>query len=82
MWYTYILRCSDGSLYTGITNDLEKRIASHNAGKGAAYTRSHRPVELVYFQRHRSRSKSLQTEARIKALSRSEKEAYVMRKKA
>ena len=46
--YTYMVRCRDGSLYTGWTNDLDRRVASHNAGKGAKYTKSHRPVELVY----------------------------------
>ena len=50
MNYTYIVRCSDGSLYTGWTNDLEKRIKAHNEGKGAKYTKSRRPVELVYYE--------------------------------
>ena len=50
MNYTYILQCSDGSLYTGWTNDLEARIQAHNAGRGAKYTRSRRPVKLVYYE--------------------------------
>jgi putative endonuclease len=49
--YTYIVRCADGTLYTGWTNDLKKRIKAHNAGKGAKYTKIRRPVELVYFER-------------------------------
>lgn len=48
--YTYIVRCADGTLYTGWTNDLKKRIKAHNAGKGAKYTKTRRPVELVYFE--------------------------------
>ena len=48
--FTYILKCSDGSLYTGWTNDLERRVKAHNAGKGAKYTKCRRPVELVYFE--------------------------------
>ncbi len=79
LWYTYIVRCSDQTLYTGITNDLDKRIAAHNTGKGAAYTRARKPVKLVYFQRHRSRSKSLRTEAEFKRLSRAQKEAFLLR---
>lgn len=50
MNYTYILKCKDGSLYTGWTNDLEQRVAAHNTGKGAKYTKARRPVELVYFE--------------------------------
>ena len=52
MNYTYMVKCSDGSFYTGWTNNLEKRIASHNAGKGAKYTKSRCPVELVYFEEY------------------------------
>ena len=82
MWHTYLLRCSDGSIYTGITNNLEKRLAAHNAGKGGAYTRSHRPVTLIFYQRHRTRSKSLQTEAQFKRLSRDQKEKFLRRSEA
>lgn len=52
-WFVYIVRCRDGSLYTGATNDLDKRVRAHNAGKGARYTRSRRPVELVFSRRAR-----------------------------
>ncbi len=78
LWYTYLVRCRDGTIYTGVTNNLEKRLAVHNAGKGAAYTRSRRPVTLVFFQRHRTRSKSLKEEARFKRLSRDQKEALLL----
>ena len=61
--YTYILRCADGTLYTGWTNDIEKRLAAHNAGKGAKYTKPRLPVELVYFEKHETK------EERVKILS-------------
>jgi len=73
MWFTYILCCSDGSLYTGITNDLQARIETHNAGKGARYTRSRRPVRLVGFERFRSKPGAMRREIEIKALPRPEK---------
>jgi putative endonuclease len=72
-WWVYILKCVDGSLYTGITNDLERRIAAHNAGRGAAYTKSHRPVTLVWKKRAMTRSTALKREAAIKKLARKEK---------
>src|SRR3954469_5380128 len=72
-WVVYVVRCRDGSLYTGISNDVEARVAVHNQGRGARYTRSRRPVTLVYLERRRSRSTALQREASIKALSRAEK---------
>lgn len=72
-WKLYILRCSDGSLYTGITTDVEKRITTHNAGKGAKYTRSRKPVELVYSEECTDHSTALKREIEIKALSREEK---------
>ena len=73
MNYTYILRCADGSLYTGWTNDLAKRVQAHNRGKGAKYTRSRRPVELAYSESFETKSEAMQREAEIKKLSREEK---------
>lgn len=68
-WHVYMVRCSDGTLYTGITRDLEKRIAAHNSGKdGARYTRSRRPVTLVYAMEAESRSAAARLEYRIKKL--------------
>lgn len=72
-WYVYMVRCRDGSLYTGITNDLSRRVAAHSNGTGARYTRSRRPVTLVYSRRARDKSSALKTEYRLKQLSRSEK---------
>jgi putative endonuclease len=72
-WFVYMVRCRDGSLYTGITTDLERRVAAHSAGKGARYTRSRRPVTLVYSRRARDKSSALRTEYRLKQLSRAEK---------
>ena len=72
-WSVYILRCRDGSLYTGIAKNPEARLAMHAAGEGAAYTRTRRPVEIVYKKSGYSRSGALIEEARIKRLSRSEK---------
>ena len=73
MNYVYILRCADGTLYTGWTNDLEKRLRAHNSGKGAKYTRSRRPVELAYFESFETKSEALRREAEIKNRSREEK---------
>ena len=75
--YVYILRCSDGSLYTGWTTDLAHRLEAHNEGAGAKYTRSRRPVELVYHEVFDSRSTALKREAAIKRLSRKEKLALI-----
>ena len=72
-WKLYILRCKDGSLYTGITTDVEKRLAAHNSGKGAKYTRSRRPVELVYQEDCADHSTALRREMEIKALTREER---------
>jgi putative endonuclease len=72
-WFVYLLLCSDGSLYTGITNDLERRIAQHNDGKGAKYTRSRRPVKLVYRRNCRDQSDALKKEHSIKQMSRDKK---------
>ena len=70
-WYVYMVQCSDGTLYTGITNDLEKRITAHNSGKdGARYTRGRRPVKLVYAEKTGSKSAAASQEHRIKRLKR------------
>ena len=74
MYLVYILECADASLYTGITNDLEKRLAAHNSGKdGARYTRGRRPVRLVYSEECGKRGDALKREAAIKKLPRMEK---------
>jgi predicted GIY-YIG superfamily endonuclease len=72
-WFVYVVRCRDGSLYTGISTDVDARIARHNAGAGARYTRARRPVRLLYVERKRNRSNALRREAAIKALSRARK---------
>lgn len=72
--WVYILRCADGSLYTGWTFDLEVRIAAHNSGRGAKYTAGRRPVELVYFEKAGSRNDALRRERAIKKMSRNGKE--------
>ena len=77
MNYTYILRCKDGSLYTGWTNDLEKRIACHNAGKGAKYTKARIPVELAYYESFQSKEEAMRREWEIKRLTRKEKLALI-----
>lgn len=78
-WFVYLARCSDGSLYTGVTTDPEHREAVHNTGRGAAYTRSRRPVRMVYREAVGSRGDALRREAAIKRLGRKEKEAIVGR---
>jgi predicted GIY-YIG superfamily endonuclease len=76
-WFVYLLRCADGSLYTGITTNVDRRCEEHNAGTASHYTRSRRPVALVYQERQDSRSLALKREAAIKALPRVEKEALI-----
>lgn len=71
---TYILRCSDNTLYTGWTNDMGKRLAAHNDGTGAKYTRGRRPVELVYKEEFATKQEAMRREAAIKKMSRAEKE--------
>lgn len=72
-WWVYILRCADGTLYTGATNDLDCRLAAHNAGRGAKYTRARRPVALVYREAAADKSAALQREAALKKLARAAK---------
>ncbi len=75
--YTYMVECSDGTFYTGWTNDIEKRIRMHNAKKGAKYTRSRTPVRLVYLEVWDTKQKAMQREAKVKKMSRREKEKLV-----
>jgi putative endonuclease len=72
-WQVYILECADGSLYTGIARDLDSRIAAHNAGSGAKYTRGRRPVKLLYHETAADRGTALRREAALKKLSRADK---------
>lgn len=72
-WVVYLLRCVDGSLYCGITNDLDKRIDKHNSGSGAKYTKTRRPVVLVYSEAAENKSAALKREWLIKQLSRKQK---------
>lgn len=80
MNFVYILRCGDGSLYTGWTKDLERRLSAHASGKGAKYTRSHLPVELVYYETFPGVHEAMSRERQIKALSRREKLALIYEK--
>ena len=73
MNYVYILRCGDGSLYTGWTNDLEKRVKAHSSGRGAKYTRTHLPIELVYSEQLDTKEAAMSREWHIKRLSHAEK---------
>lgn len=75
--YTYVLKCADGSLYTGYTNHLKKRIETHNSGKGAKYTRARRPVELLYYERYATKEEAMKREYAFKQLSRKEKMAVL-----
>ena len=77
MNYTYILRCKDGTLYTGWTNHLEKRLKDHNEGKGAKYTKSRTPVTLVYHEIFETKEEAMRREYAIKQMSRSEKEKLI-----
>ena len=77
MNYTYIVKCADGSFYTGWTTDIERRLKCHNAGKGAKYTRPRLPVELVYFESFETKEEAMRCEAAIKKLSRERKEQLV-----
>ncbi len=76
-WSVYVLRCGDGTLYTGIAKNISARLTKHNAGRGAAYTKTHLPVALVYSEPLMTRSKALIREAAIKRLSRPGKEKLV-----
>ena len=78
--FCYILECADGSYYTGWSTDPQRRLQEHNAGRGSRYTRSHRPLRLVYVEELPDRSAAMKREAAIKALPRGKKEALVRNK--
>ena len=79
MYYVYILKCSDDTLYTGITTDPERRLKEHNSGTGAKYTRSRRPVEMVYSETAADRSEASKRETEIKKFSRAQKLEMIRR---
>ena len=81
MNYTYIVKCADGTLYTGWTNDLEKRMKAHNSGKGAKYTKARRPVELAYYEEFETKEQAMKREYAIKQLGRKEKQKLIAGKK-
>ena len=76
-WYVYILRCGDGSLYTGITDNIPRRLAAHQAGRGAKYTRGRGPLKLVYLEEVSDKPAALRREIEIKRLKRAEKERLI-----
>ena len=78
--YTYMVKCSDGTLYTGWTTDLEHRVKAHNDGEGAKYTRSRRPVELVYYEEYVTKAEAMKREYSIKQLTRKQKEKLIENK--
>jgi predicted GIY-YIG superfamily endonuclease len=82
IWNVYVLRCGDGTLYTGIAKDVFLRLEKHQKGKGAAYTKTHLPVELVYQEEKLTRSQALTREAAIKRLRRKDKEKLISPAKA
>lgn len=77
-WYLYMLRCADGTLYTGITTDVEKRFQAHSQGRGAKYTRGRGPLTLVYREACGTHSDALRREATVKRLSRTQKEEMLL----
>ncbi|RPF52244.1 GIY-YIG nuclease family protein [Aquisalibacillus elongatus] len=77
MHYTYMLRCRDKSLYTGYTNDLDKRLKKHLEGKASKFTRTRLPVEIVYYETFETKSEAMSREAKIKQLSKVEKESLI-----
>ena len=76
-----MLKCSDGTLYTGWTNDLEKRVEAHNSGKGTKYTKARRPVELAYYEEFETKEQAMKREYAIKQLGRKEKQELIAGKK-
>ena len=76
-WYLYILRCGDGTLYTGITTDVEARLAQHRCGKGAKYTRGRGPLELVYREQCEDHSHALKRELAVKSMTKEEKKKLI-----
>lgn len=79
-WYVYMLRCGDGTLYTGVTDDVERRLAAHRSGRGAKYTRGRGPLELVYQEEVPDKSAALRREYQIKQLPKQEKEGLIAKK--
>ena len=77
LWFVYILECADGTLYTGMTNDIERRLEQHNAGTAARYTRARTPVKLVYQEKSENRSTALKREYAIKQLTRKQKDQLI-----
>lgn len=77
MWYVYLLRCADDTVYAGCTTDPQRRLEQHNTGRGAKYTRARRPVTLVYLEQAENHSQALRREAALKRLSRKEKLALI-----
>ena len=78
--YTYLLQCADGSLYCGWTSNLERRVKAHNAGQGAKYTRSRRPVKLVYWEEYDTREEAMRREWQIKQMRRNAKEQLILKR--
>ena len=81
-WYVYILRCGDNTLYTGVTDDVPRRLAAHRSGKGAKYTRGRGPLELAYIEEVPDKSAALRREAAVKRLRHSEKERLIEDRKS
>jgi len=79
MWFCYLLECSDSSYYVGITNDLELRVSEHNEGSGSAYTAARRPVRLLWYEEHETRSSATRREREIKGWRRARKEGLIER---
>lgn len=81
MYYLYIIRLSDESLYTGITNDLERRLKEHKKGRGSKYVKGRLPLELEYVEKHEGRSEAMQREAEIKKWNKNKKEKLIQNQK-
>lgn len=79
MYYVYLLRCADQSLYCGYTNHLEKRLLAHNQGRGAKYTKGRRPVALVYYEEFEKKQEAMSREYQIKQLKKKEKEELILK---
>jgi putative endonuclease len=80
IWYLYVVRCSDDTLYTGITTDLKRRLNEHNtSNRGAKYTKTRRPTNLVYYELYQSRSNAQKAEHKFKKLTRTQKEKIIVR---
>lgn len=79
-WFVYMLRCGDGTLYTGVTDNVERRLAAHRVGKGAKYTRGRGPLKLVYQEQVPDKSAALRREYQIKQLPKQEKEDLIAKK--